>query len=99
MSKPLKLLIVEDSEDDTLFLLRELKRGGFEPSLRRVDSMSAVSAALDQGEWDIIISDHTLPGFSSLHVLEVVRQRGLDVPFIVVSGTIGEEAAVKVMKE
>ncbi len=98
MSKPLKLLIVEDSEDDTLFLLRELKRGGFEPMFRRVDSMSAVSAALDQGAWDLIISDHTLPGFGSLHVLEVVRQRGLDVPFIVVSGTIGEEAAVKVMK-
>lgn len=98
MSKPLKLLVVEDSEDDTLFLVRELKRGGFEPISRRVDTMSALSAALDQGEWDIIISDHTLPGFGSLHALELVRQRGLDVPFIVVSGTIGEEAAVKVMK-
>ena len=98
MSKPLKILIVEDSEDDTLFLLRELKRGGFEPAYRRVDTMTALSAALDQDQWDIIVSDHTLPGFGSVHALELVRQRGLDVPFIVVSGTIGEEAAVKVMK-
>jgi PAS domain S-box-containing protein len=98
MSKQLRVLVVEDSEDDTLFLMRELKRSGFEPTFARVDSMTGLSAALDQSEWDIIISDHTLPGFSSLHALELVRQRGLDVPFIVVSGTIGEEAAVKVMK-
>jgi phosphoserine phosphatase RsbU/P len=98
MSKPLRILVIEDSEDDTLFLLRELKRGGFEPTFQRVDNMSALSAALDHAEWDVIISDHTLPGFGSLHALDLVRQRGLDVPFIVVSGTIGEEAAVNVMK-
>jgi sigma-B regulation protein RsbU (phosphoserine phosphatase) len=98
MSKSLRVLIVEDSEDDTVLLLRELKRGGFETAFRRVDTLTALSAAIDQDEWDVIISDHTLPGFGSLHALEIVRQRGLDVPFIVVSGTIGEEAAVKVMK-
>jgi PAS domain S-box-containing protein len=98
MSKPLRVLIVEDSEDDTLFLIRELKRGGFDPDFQRVDNLTALSAALDQGRWDIVISDHTLPGFGSLHALDLVRQRGLDVPFIVVSGTIGEDAAVKAMK-
>jgi phosphoserine phosphatase RsbU/P len=98
MSKPLRVLIVEDSEDDTMFLVRELKRGGFAPEFQRVDNLTALSAALDQGEWDIVISDHTLPGFGSLHALNLVRQRGVDIPFIVVSGTIGEDAAVKAMK-
>jgi PAS domain S-box-containing protein len=94
----LKVLIVEDSEDDTLFLVRELKRGGFAPDYQRVDNLTTLSTALDQGQWDIVISDHTLPGFGSLHALNLVRQRGLDVPFIVVSGTIGEDAAVRAMK-
>ncbi len=98
MSKSLRVLIVEDSEDDTLFLIRELKRGGFAPDFQRVDNLTTLSAALDQGAWDAVISDHTLPGFGSLHALNLVRQRGLDVPFIVVSGTIGEDAAVKAMK-
>ncbi len=98
MSKPLRVLIVEDSEDDTIFVLRELQRYGFEPFFERVDNLTAMAAALDAGEWDVIISDHTLPGFGSLHALELARQRGLDVPFIVVSGTIGEDAAVKAMK-
>ena len=98
MNKPLQVLVVEDSEDDTLFLVRELKRGGFDPAFQRVDNLTALSSALDQGKWDVIISDHTLPGFGSIHALDLVRQRGLDIPFIIVSGTIGEDAAVKAMK-
>jgi PAS domain S-box-containing protein len=98
MNKPLQVLVVEDSEDDTLFLVRELKRGGFDPAFQRVDNLTALSSALDLEKWDVIISDHTLPGFGSIHALDLVRQRGLDIPFIIVSGTIGEDAAVKAMK-
>ena len=98
MLKPLKLLIVEDSEDDALFIVRELTQGGFNPEAERVDNLAGLRTALERQSWDVIISDHTLPGFDSLRALEVVNSRQLDVPFIVVSGTIGEETAVKAMK-
>ncbi len=80
MSKPLQVLVVEDSEDDTLFLVRELKRGGFDPTFQRVDNLTDLSSALDLGKWDVIVSDHTLPGFGSIHALELVRQRGWTFP-------------------
>src|ERR1700722_4575438 len=98
MRKPLRVLVVEDSEDDTFFLMRELKKNGFEPEFERVESSRAMSAALDKKRWDIIICDHTVPGFGSLQALEVVRKKEVDIPFIVLSGTIGEEVAVSVMK-
>ncbi len=98
MSKRLKVLIIEDSEDDTLFLLRELQRGGFDPQSERVETLARLTAALDRESWDLIISDHSLNGFNSLHALELVSQRKLDIPFIIVSGIIGEEMAVKAMK-
>jgi len=98
MKKRLQVLIIEDSEDDTLFLLRELKRGGFDPEYERVETIARLTAALDRQSWDLIISDHSLNGFTSLHALDLVGQKKLDIPFIIVSGIIGEEVAVKAMK-
>src|SRR5947199_885906 len=98
MSKPIHILIVEDSEDDAELLLHELRRGGYEPVHRRVDTRAAMLEALEQREWDIITADHSMPQFSSAMALKIVQEQGLDVPFIIVSGTIGEEAAVAAMK-
>jgi PAS domain S-box-containing protein len=99
MGMPLRLLLVEDSEDDALLLVRKLRRGGYEPAWERVDTPAAMEAALDGGSWDLIISDHSMPGFSSVAALELLRRKGfVDLPFIIVSGRIGEDAAVSAMK-
>jgi diguanylate cyclase (GGDEF)-like protein/PAS domain S-box-containing protein len=94
---PLRVLVVEDSDDDCTLLLHELKRGGYAPSHRRVDTPGMLNEALDGQEWDIIFSDYTMPQFSGTQALSLVRGRGLDVPFIFVSGTIGEDTAVSAM--
>jgi PAS domain S-box-containing protein len=98
MPKLLRALIIEDSEDDMFFTVQELTRGGFDLAFERVDTMPDLEAALDRAVWDVIISDHSLPGFTSLQALELIKQRQFDVPFIIVSGVIGEEIAVKAMK-
>ena len=98
MSKPFRVLIVEDSEDDALLLLRELRRGGLEPEFQRVETVEAMTRALTGGEWDLVISDYSMPYFSGVAALEVLKKSGLDIPFIVVSGTIGEDLAVAAMK-
>src|SRR5882762_7728995 len=98
MRKPLRVLVVEDSADDTFFLMRELKDNGFEPEFERVESVTGLKASLKKAKWDIIICDHSVPGFGSLQALELVKKSELDIPFIVLSGTIGEELAVSVMK-
>ncbi len=98
MSKPLRLLIVEDSEDDTLLLLRELLRGGYEPVFERVETPESMKSALEKQKWDLIISDYVLPRFSGLAALTVLKESGLDLPFIIVSGNIGEDIAVGTMK-
>ncbi|HET6661955.1 MAG TPA: PAS domain S-box protein, partial [Rubrobacter sp.] len=96
---PLKVLLVEDSEDDALLLMRMLRRGGYDPAWERVDTAAAMEAALDGRSWDLIISDHSMPAFSSLAALGLVRSKGfVDLPFIIVSGRIGEDAAVSAMK-
>jgi len=94
----LHVLIVEDSEDDALLLVRELRRGGFEPAFERVDTPSALRAALARQEWDILFADYSMPHFSGTAALALVRERGLDLPFIFVSGTIGEDTAVEAMR-
>lgn len=94
----LRLLLVEDSEDDALHLLRALRKGGYAPLAERVETPEDMTAALQRGQWDIIISDYVLPRFSGLAALAILRQSGLDLPFIVVSGKIGEEVAVGAMK-
>ena len=98
MNKPLRVVLVEDSEDDAFLLLRELERGGFQPEAERVETLSRLGSALDRQDWDLVISDHSLNGFDSLHALELVKQRKLEIPFIIVSGRIGEDVAVKAMK-
>ncbi len=96
--KPLRALVVEDSEDDTELLLRELKRGGYEPTHARVDTSEAMSATLAARAWDIVFSDFTMPHFNAFDALALLRGTGLDIPFIIVSGTIGEDRAVIAMK-
>jgi signal transduction histidine kinase len=98
MPKSLKALIVEDNERDAAMLMRELNRGGYELESERVDTPEALHAALDRQLWDIVFSDYSMPRFSATAALSVVRERGLDMPFIIVSGTIGEETAVQAMR-
>jgi len=98
MNKPLRVLIVEDSEDDALLVIRELERGGYDTTFERVETAEAMTAALEKEAWDIIIADYRLPHFSAPEALELLHQSGLDLPFIVVSGAIGEETAVQTMK-
>ena len=96
--KPLKALVIEDSEIDAVLLLEQLKAGGYAPAARRVDNAEDLAEALEKQKWDIIFSDHNMPRFSSTEALEIVRSSAIDVPFLIVSGTIGEEAAVAAMK-
>src|SRR5438552_2609187 len=98
MSTPLRALVVEDCEDDCLLLKNMLARGGYEVTYQRVETAETMSAALAQGQWDIVISDHRMPQFSSLAALKLYKEREGDIPFIVVSGSIGEELAVTTMR-
>ena len=98
MKIPLRLLLVEDSMDDALLLVRELELGGYDVSCERVETFTDMNAALDREGWDVIIADYTMPKFSGTAALELVRSRSIDAPFIFVSGTIGEDAAVAAMK-
>jgi diguanylate cyclase (GGDEF)-like protein/PAS domain S-box-containing protein len=98
MGIELRVLVVEDSEDDTTLLLRHLRKGGYDPVFQRVETRDELLEALNNHEWDIILSDYNLPGFSGLQALEMTRQQGLDIPFLVVSGAIGEETAVEMMR-
>lgn len=98
-ANPLRLLLVEDSENDAVLVLRALQRGGFSPDCTRVDSVEQLQTALESGHaWDLIITDHNLPGFDSGHCLRLVRERDPDIPVIIVSGSIGEEIAVSAMR-
>ncbi|MCJ7631981.1 PAS domain S-box protein, partial [Candidatus Bathyarchaeota archaeon] len=98
MGKPLRVLVVEDSEDDALLLMRELQRGGYEPVFERVATEETMMAAITNQTWDIIISDYVLPHFSGLEALRLLQKSGRDLPFIIVSGKISEEIAVETMK-
>jgi len=98
VSRPLRVLLVEDSDDDATLILRQLRLGGFRPEAQRVDTLDAVRAALAAQSWDIVLCDYGLPGFNAQDVFALVRQRHPDVPFIIVSGTIGPEKAVECMR-
>jgi two-component system sensor histidine kinase UhpB len=97
-SRPLRVLLVEDSEEDAMLIQMRLRQPQWSAQCKRVQDESALRQALEKEEWDLIISDYVIPGFSGLHALEVVRELDLDIPFIVVSGMIGEETAVAAMK-
>ncbi len=98
MKKPLRVLIVEDSEDDTALLVRELRGADYDVAFQRVDTPAAMNAALDKQIWDIVTGDYSMPHFSGTEALKLVKGRDLDMPFIFVSGTIGEDTAVAAMK-
>src|SRR3954465_1597370 len=92
-SRPLRVLLVEDSEEDAMLIQMRLRQPQWSAQCKRVQDESALRQSLEKEEWDIIISDYVIPGFSGLRALEVVRELELDIPFIVVSGMIGEETA------
>jgi two-component system, cell cycle sensor histidine kinase and response regulator CckA len=98
MATPLRVLFAEDSEDDALLLERELRRAGYDLTWERIDTAAAMQAALDRHSWDLVLGDYNMPQFSGTAALALLRERGLDVPFIFVSGTIGEDMAVAAMK-
>jgi two-component system, cell cycle sensor histidine kinase and response regulator CckA len=94
----LRVLIVEDSEDDLLLLLRELRQSGYRVEAMQVQTAAEMQAMLDRQIWDLVIADYTLPSFSAPAALKLLQSRSYDLPFIIVSGTIGEETAVLAMK-
>ncbi len=98
MSLRLRALLVEDSDDDAQLLLHELRRAGYDASYERVETAAAMQEALARKHWDIVLSDYRMPQFNGLAALEILKKSGLDLPFIIVSGTIGEDVAVAAMK-
>lgn len=97
--KSLHVLLVDDSERDTELILAELRHSGFEPTHQRVETAEAMTHALKTQHWDVVISDFTMPHFNGSTALRILREQRPDIPFILVSGTIGDEAAVLIMKE
>ena len=98
MSEPINLLLVEDNENDAILLVRELRKAGFDLTVERVQTANEMQDALSNHDWDAIISDFKLPSFSAPKALEILKKSGKDLPFIIVSGTIGEETAVEIMR-
>jgi two-component system cell cycle sensor histidine kinase/response regulator CckA len=98
MTKPLQLLLVEDDEGDAQLILRELKRTGLAIDCERVDDPDAMRVALAQRSWDVVVSDWQMPRFSAPDALALVAEAGHDLPFIIVSGSIGEEIALEAMR-
>ena len=98
MKTPLRVLFVEDSDEDFRLLLRELTKGGYDVTAARVETADALRDALSASPWDAVICDYAMPTLNALEALRITRAALLDPVFIVVSGTIGEEAAVEVLK-
>ena len=98
MTTPLRVLFVEDSEDDMRLLVRQLRQGGYGPTYERAETADGLRAALHRGGWDIIISDYSMPRFNGLEALAITLQLAPEVPFLLVSGTVGEEVAVESIK-
>ena len=97
MTEPLRVLLVEDSEDDAALTVRELRRGGYSPVVQRVETAVAMRGALAE-PWDVVLADYSLPHFDAPSALRVLKESGRDLPFIIVSGAVGEEAAVAAMR-
>ena len=96
--RPLRVLLVEDTPDDALLLVRALRKAGFATDYRRVDTPEALRAALAEGGWELVISDYTMPEFGGLQALAITRELAPELPFIIVSGNIGEDVAVGAMR-
>ena len=98
MKERLKVLVIEDSNDDAILLIRRLRKSGYEPEWSRVETRGEMETALEERAWDLIISDHSMPGFNAGMALRVLKKRDLDVPLVILSGTIDEKEAVEAMK-
>jgi len=98
MTTPLRVLIIEDSQDDTLLLVQELRRADYQPTYERVETAEAMASALARQEWDIVFTDQAMPHFSAAGALGVLQKSGRDVPILLVSGSIGAEPAVRLLK-
>lgn len=97
-ARTLRLLLIEDEEDDAIMTIEELRKGGYAPDVTRVDTPAALEAALENDGWDAVIADYSLPSFTGIDALRIVQAKGIDVPFILVSGAICEERATEVLK-
>jgi len=97
-TRNLRLLLIEDSEDDALLAVEEVCKGGYAPDCTRVDTLQAVEAALESDHWDVAIVDYNLPSFTGMDALRIIQEKGLDIPLFLVSGAIGEEQVVEAMK-
>jgi PAS domain S-box-containing protein len=98
MEKPLRILIVEDSEDDSLLMIHALKKGGYDPVYERVETAEAMRNALRKKPWDLILCDYQMPQFNGLAAILLLKETGIDIPLVIVSGAIGEELAVECMR-
>lgn len=98
MKQPLRVLVVEDSEFDAKMLVRLLDRGGYATAYERVQTADEMARALAEKQWDLVLSDYNLPGFNATLALQLLQATHLDIPFIIVSGGIGEDIAVAAMK-
>ena len=98
MAKTIRALMLEDDPDDVELTLHELAQGGLDCEWKRVDQPSAFREAIEQEAWDVILSDFNMPRFSAPAALELLKASGMDIPFIIVSGSVGETIAVEAMK-
>ncbi|HET6585166.1 MAG TPA: response regulator [Nannocystaceae bacterium] len=98
MGQPLRVLVIEDDVNDHELLLREIQRGGYDVECERVETATALCEALDRQRWDVVLSDYSLPSFDAPRALAIIKDRRIDVPFIIVSGTVDEVTAVASMR-
>lgn len=98
MNISLRVLIVDDSDDDAMLMIRQLQNGGYDPQWGRVETADTMKAALDRQQWDVILCDYKMPSFSAPAALKIIQEKKIDIPFIIVSGAIGEDTAVAAMK-
>jgi len=89
MGIPLKVLLIEDSEDDSELVIRQIRKGGYDPQYLRIDSEPALRKALDEQGWDIVLCDYSLPRFSGGEALKIFKKYSLEIPFIVISDVAG----------
>ncbi|TSK06884.1 MAG: diguanylate cyclase [Geobacter sp.] len=98
MKRLLRVLIVEDAPDDAQLIVIQLEQGGFDVHSRRVDNAQGLIEALESASWDVVVCDYVMPGFSGLQALQILKEKGSDIPFLMISGKVGEEAAAAAIR-